>query len=280
MTQGVDLLESRMGAVAMIDALGFRGVWRRFSPEEVVGKLQSLADATCSEARELQTDARAHGGNLLEFVRVTALSDTIVFGVATKALDLVTQGLKEEGWGEIFQFDNDLLAGEAVRIAAELLGGLLRKAIEPPVPLAYRGAIAFGQFGMTDRFVIGPAIDEAADWMDKADGAVVVLTPSAAKYPQAGAPSSISSLFECDVPMHPTRCSSSVLRLMALSPLAGVDSTDQRAKFRTHLVEAFGPSPAGDVLRKLNNTQAFLDAADAAERRPLEELLAHARNPF
>lgn len=264
----------------MIDALGFRGIWRRFSPEEVVSKLQSLADATVSDAHDLQTDARAHGGNVLEFVRATALSDTIVFGVATKPLDIVTQGLKDEGWGEIFQFDDDLLAGEAVRLASELLGGLLRKAIEPPVPLAYRGAIAFGQFGMTSRFIIGPAIDEAADWMDKADGAIVVLAPSAAKYPQAGAPSSISNLFECDVPMHPARFPSSESRLMALSPLAGIDSIDERATFRAHLVASFGSSPTGDVLRKLNNTQAFLDAAENAERAPMEELLAHAMNPF
>lgn len=51
----------------------------------------------------------------------------------------------------------------------------------------------------TDRFIIGPAIDEAAIWMNCAQGAFVVLAPSAARYPQAEVPSSISNLvrYQC-----------------------------------------------------------------------------------
>src|ERR1041385_2163796 len=147
--------EFRVGAVAMIDALGFRGIWQKHSESAVLAKLQQLAEITGDEASDLQSVARAHGGNVLEFVRPSFLSDTVVFAVASKPVDVVNQGLSETGWGGIVQFDDSSLEGEAVRIAAELISVLIRRGLEDPVPLAFRGALAFGRFGMTDRFVIG-----------------------------------------------------------------------------------------------------------------------------
>jgi hypothetical protein len=270
-------LEIRVGAVAMIDALGFRGIWQRHSESEVVAKLQWLAEITVSEANDLQSAARQRGGNVIEFVRPSFLSDTVIFTVATKPLHAVTDGLNAEGWGRIIKFDDDLLAGEAVRIAAKLLGVLLRRALEGPVPLAYRGAIAFGRFGMTDRFLIGPAIDEAASFMNRAQGAFVILAPSAAQYSQAAAPSSLSNLLPYSVPVKPTG-EPSTLDTLVVSPFAGIDDS-KRKEMRDRLIGSFGTAPNGDVAEKLTNTRKFLEAADEAEKAPLAELLKNAMRP-
>jgi len=271
-------LETRVGAVAMIDALGFRGIWSRYPDEDVVEKLRSLAEVAASEARALQEGARSHGGNLLEFVQPMALSDTVVLGVATKPLDAVARGLQAEGWGEIIKFDDATLAGEAVRLCAELLGALVRRALEEPVPLAYRGAIAFGRFGMADRFIVGPAIDEAAEWMERPEGAIVMLAPSAAQYPQAQVPSAASNLFHTEVPMSPKRCQAPMVQTWALAPFAGIHDPLRR-QLHENCVASFGQSPTGSIAQKLANTQAFLAAADLAESSLLRSLLEQARRP-
>jgi hypothetical protein len=45
--------------------------------------------------------------------------------------------------------------------------------------LVYRGAVAFGEFFHDDRFVIGPAIDEAVEYENIPDAGIVWLAPSA-----------------------------------------------------------------------------------------------------
>lgn len=272
-------IEVRIGAVALIDALGFKGIWKRYSELEVVAKLQRLSDISTSEAGKVQLSASQDGTNVLEFVRPSFLSDTVVFGVSTKPLATVTAGLQKEGWGDIVEFDDDTLAGEAVRIAAELIGALIREALEEPVPLAFRGAIAFGRFGMTDRFVIGPAIDEAAEWMNGPQGALVVLTPTAAKYPQAEIPSGISNLVRYSVPLKKPTDDKLQFDTLVVSPFAGVDVPERRQHLLTQLVRSFGPSPTRDVEEKMTNTLKFLDAAEQAETVPLKALLANAFRP-
>ncbi len=58
---------------------------------------------------------------------------------------------------------------------------LQREASLATVPLAYRGAIAFGEAVLDDRFLLGPAIDEAAACMELANAAMVWFAPSAAE---------------------------------------------------------------------------------------------------
>jgi len=92
---------------------------------------------------------------------------------------------------------SDLLRGPATSIETFAEGVLLimlcdtvahvtgaAAALRPP--FAYRGSIAFDQLVIDDRFLLGPAIDEAAEAERLAEGAFVWLCPSAYRVVQQG----------------------------------------------------------------------------------------------
>ena len=58
-------------------------------------------------------------------------------------------------------------------------------ALQEAPALAYRGCIAFGEFDMEEGFVIGGAVDEAAEHMEKAEGAFIWCAPSALDWIEA-----------------------------------------------------------------------------------------------
>jgi hypothetical protein len=61
----------------------------------------------------------------------------------------------------------------------DVVSWILERSLRASVPLAYRGAVAVGEYEVSPHFVIGPAIDEAADAHERAQGAIVWLMPSA-----------------------------------------------------------------------------------------------------
>jgi len=158
----------------MMDALGFKGIWRRSGvrerPEIVVEKLAAMQAATTLYLDGLFTsgDARARlssdGDAIFESVEASFLSDTVVLGVAVKRV-----GARS----------GDGVDGFAVRLACQVAAKVMAEATRSEPVLAYRGCISFGQFELHDRFLVGPAVDEAAGAMDLAQGALVWLVPSA-----------------------------------------------------------------------------------------------------
>ena len=142
-------------AVAVVDALGFKGIWKRYEPDKLLSLLESLRQTT---------DEWITFGNeqLHKEVRVTTalFSDTLVLTATRPDSSTAT--------------DSDLL-----RILAKSVLKLTTFALTTEIPIAYRGAMSFGQLVANDRFFIGPAIDEAAEWAEAADAAIVWLCPSA-----------------------------------------------------------------------------------------------------
>ena len=138
-----------------------------------------------------QDDARqatAGPENMIEFISPVFLSDTIAFGLAAK-LPVEENGTTATGMSELVSFDADALDSWTVWHMGNFVAHLMRRALTGEVPLAFRGAIAFGRFGLTDRFLIGEAVDEAATFHERATRAIVGLAPSAAKFEQAEVPS-------------------------------------------------------------------------------------------
>jgi hypothetical protein len=88
----------RTGALVMIDALGFKGIWKRVPPEKVIEKLETLHQTATAEVertagteeeqakRREEERAQAEAGWPrgqqwpLESVEISFLSDTIVIG--------------------------------------------------------------------------------------------------------------------------------------------------------------------------------------------------------
>jgi hypothetical protein len=61
----------RRGAIALIDVLGFKGIWRRHSEEAVVRSLLALWEASQDDARQ----ATAGRENMIDFIAPVFLGD-------------------------------------------------------------------------------------------------------------------------------------------------------------------------------------------------------------
>jgi hypothetical protein len=70
--------------------------------------------------------------------------------------------------------DGVALFGVCQAVARALLCG-----IQSQRPLAFRGAVSVGHLFVEPPFLVGPAVDEAAELCEKAEGAFVVLTERA-----------------------------------------------------------------------------------------------------
>jgi hypothetical protein len=227
----------RRGAVVMMDALGFRGIWDRVAqPSDVFDKMESLrkrAESTMARHNVPEigiTDARA-----------TFLSDTIVLVISARGDDA------------------DLDASTAIVLAALRASDLMTEALERAPHLAYRGSIAFGDYEMKGPFVLGPAVDEAAAHSELAEGAFVWLAPSACaawrKLPDGRA-----QLLPTDVPLKEGRRYST----FAVSPFDPTDHRAERRDIADSLLATFDTGRSSldiDVQIKRQNTETFLRRA-------------------
>jgi len=137
------------GAVALIDALGFRGIWRRSPPDQVLNKLSGMKG-------RVEADL-AHIGSQPEMQFEAAfLSDTIAIALALPD----TVPAKDR-------------AALSVIYVTDIVARILYYAANGPVPLAYRGAVAYGEYEVGPHFLLGEAIDEVAGAHESADGALV-----------------------------------------------------------------------------------------------------------
>jgi len=159
-----------------------QGIWGRpVGAEAVLSKLHALYQ-TMQDEREAYVanviaDLREGNDASLTGVDLVFLSDTITLGVGVEDL-------------------KDL--GTALLCACTLAQRAMRLALREEPRLVYRGAIAVGSFRLAGPFIVGPAVDEAAELMEVAEGAFVWLTPSAQRAFDYGD-------FECWdlVPRHP-----------------------------------------------------------------------------
>lgn len=142
------------GAVALIDALGFQGVWTRHDPALVVQTLRDLKGWVVNYI------ANQFGPQPQFQVDVAFLSDAIAVSLT-------------------FSADDDHQDALAVIYLADILTVILAKSLRSQVPFAYRGAITTGEFYLSGEFVIGPAIDEVASMYEAADAGVIWLSPTA-----------------------------------------------------------------------------------------------------
>jgi hypothetical protein len=151
------------GAFAFIDCLGWKGISKRVkSPAALIDKLKEI---------ERLVEQVKHDKNRLIFPRVkkTAsvafLSDTVVVSVQPRDS---SDRLSEEDKGE--------LIAALCFVVLELLNLFLSG--RDPVPM--RGCITYGEHIIDGNFILGEAVDAAAQNEKLADGAFVWLHPEAA----------------------------------------------------------------------------------------------------
>ena len=152
--------EWKVGAVVMMDALGYKGIWKHHGREEVLERMH-LIERCVRKLVDIPSARVARGLGFDPFI--TFLSDTIVmaFSDPNRPEAVVSLAIAAAGYA--------LHAGATDTQEDRSWGA----------SLTYRGAISFGQFHVEDRYVLGPAIDEAAEAMNRPEGAFVYLTESA-----------------------------------------------------------------------------------------------------
>lgn len=156
----------REGAFALIDCLGFKGIWKRTDPDLLIKKLSKIEQIVHAEIQE-------GGGSgpfkYLSFgpmkLHVRLLSDTVAISLQYEELE----GKTPENWQKNF------LVGIICQAVIQVLDLFLKD--EPPLVL--RGCISYGEHLSEGNFIVGPVVDEAAEYMNIAEGAFVWLLPSA-----------------------------------------------------------------------------------------------------
>jgi hypothetical protein len=225
----------KTGAVALIDALGFRGIWERHVPDDVLAELNTMKDW-------LETRVKAQFC-LQPWIQCEAafLSDTIAISMA---LDESAE-------------NRDALS---VLYLAEVISWVLDRALRSSISLAYRGAIAVGSYEVSSHVLIGPAIDDAAYAHELAQGAVVWLSPGArdqvsqwlTDHPQN------ARLVMFDVPLK----GGDTFSTYTVSPLEQARDEDDANLLTRSLLETFSSANI-DVAVKRQNTVRHLRACYA-----------------
>lgn len=136
------------GIVCVLDALGTKGVWQIDEPEKYLEKIEKIyndLDRLKDYGQQQNEDI------LLDYI---TFSDTIIVTLHYK----------------------DYESESIIPPFARMIDGLYSLCLAEN--LFMRGAISYGKFIKKGNSIIGPAIDDAAYWHDKAQFIGCILTPS------------------------------------------------------------------------------------------------------
>jgi len=136
------------GAIALLDVLGIKGIWKREPVEEIVKKWVSIVSDFTDIEKALKNDQNAKIETHLQF-----FSDTVI--------------VTYEGKDPI-----DLLAYMSLHLTYPFCHSFLQK-------IFLRGTICTGKFRRTENMIIGPTIDEAAEYYEQYNWMGITLSPTA-----------------------------------------------------------------------------------------------------
>jgi len=236
------------GAFAMFDALGIRGIWKNpaHDPGDIVLKfveiekrVRKLVDSEFGGPGHPNTQASS---NFVKMVRLGFISDTVVIGFVNK-----------DKQHPIF----------TIMMAARYAGEVARLGLEAPAPWTYRGVITYGQFVMHESgsFFVGPAVDEAAAYYERAEAALIWLAPSArAKLARATSSDFQGAMARGrhDIPLkRKGKLPTTKLRTYVASPFAYGSSPVDASTVSEAMLSTFDLTKRG-VAKKHRETKAFL----------------------
>jgi hypothetical protein len=229
-------------AIALIDALGFRDISRVNDTEKVIGALQKTK-------RDITIGARVHNEMAAGRMSAATFSDTTVVTCEPPS-------------------DDDAGLRDAIEGLGRNIGFMLTHAAEGDPALIYRGCITAGQLEVADNIFVGPAINEAAEWYEQADGAMIWLTPAADRIASPGFTNS-PWFFRYPIPLK----GGGALETLAINPLwerVQANGIEGIGNLVLRLLAPFDHSARVEVVRKRQNTYAFLHAAIQRARECLE----------
>lgn len=149
----------RLGVIAFLDVLGFKGIWNREQPRVVLDTMRRIK----REGKTLQ--GGDHSGSLVRADgfdhRVKCVSDTVIIVVAPRGRRCTER-----------------MMYRAMYSATWIAGSIMAEALSGELPLLFRGCIGAGLMKMDGDFLIGPAVDETASQFELSDGPFFWLSDS------------------------------------------------------------------------------------------------------
>lgn len=136
----------KRGIIALLDALGTKGIWARSDPQSVINAWKETLDMFELSLNRTKNQEIQH--------TFLAFSDTLII---------------------ILPIEDDIVS--AIPYMAELLMTPFVWALTQGI--FFRGVISIGEYEQSESMIIGPAIDEAAEWYTLPDWMGISLTPSA-----------------------------------------------------------------------------------------------------
>lgn len=261
----------KFGAIAFLDVLGFKDIWRDYpgpnnDGEPVIERLRELRQRGITSFQQSITECDPklwHIPNLkltsFPILEVIFMSDSIM---AACWFDQLRGSANKIG---DVNDDMRMLASQslwclALRISQLIyLAGCSDPARGKP-RLCFRGCIAIGSFRLEDGCIaVGPAVDEAVSLERQADAAIVWLAPSTSWFlVDNRKPTSPWCLMEYKVPLK----GNGQLETFVVNPMALTGGERPRSDWRKQILSIFDRCvEPSTVLHKRQNTQAFLDAA-------------------
>jgi hypothetical protein len=158
----------KKGSVAFLDLLGFKGLWKKENPSTLIDKIIKIQGYSDSKLQEWNETVKVFN-NMLKF-KIFYFSDTFII--------TVEENSKNTSDGDKTSSSDETVGIDSVRFNMVLTGNLFNEALKHGLLL--RGAISYGDFyHISDRnMILGPAVDEVADWYETSDWAGIHLTPS------------------------------------------------------------------------------------------------------
>jgi len=242
-----------LGTIGFVDILGFKRVWKRYSPHDVIAFLQQARDSINAVQTQLQEHMDLQTGGTWQH-RAIFMSDTI--GIAS-FVQLPEKTLNNP----------DQILASTVRPVVTACFGIVANCVSGTIPLAFRGCISSGHLLVEDQFVIGPAVDVAGTWMETAEAGVVWLLPGTASL-WSNYSSNDSLLVKSKIPIHHTRTreigelETLVVNPLTQPPSAANLSPQQRWMLVQRVYDGYLEAMKGEsesITRKRENTIRFLD---------------------
>ena len=157
-------LEPVEGVIVLIDASGMKGIWNREDPFTVLKRWQEAKNNIFVAVRGLGTDLEFHGYDQRK-LKFDAFSDTIII-----SSPITSGGVGNKGPKPFWQ---------AIMLTGRMLMGLYRNSVSDD--FFFRGCVSTGEFFRSKDMIIGPAIDEAAEYYGLPEWSGISCAPSASK---------------------------------------------------------------------------------------------------
>jgi hypothetical protein len=235
-------------AVALIDALGFKGIWNRVEPSRVINTLRcfrEVIDELTSDLDYWPTSVSFHA---------QVVSGSLILATSTSNTSL--------------EDDQQMVELLGVAVSATLRATLLSD-----LPLAFRGHLAVGSGFVEDGILIGEPVDVAAANYNRPDLACVWLCPQACQVVESINPKERNAFWvSYNVPLVKERLASTesaTIPTLALNPLGftPVRARHQELIDRTQSAFDNGQIPSDvDLQTKLSHTRDFLEACSSAAK--------------